>query len=165
MSQEFYIIVKKDTNGTLSIVDTESDIEAANNYISSNSSGVPNTIITADNPQQDVYFYVKVEKDNTTQPQISVGTNKYNLILDKQYPLSNDKSNLVKDGTSYNTMANDASMKGGQKQVDMHLEVDGGQKEKQKNHNKRSYSKKNRKSRSKSDTLRNYFNYNAIETM
>jgi hypothetical protein len=153
---EFYIIVKKDPNGTLSIVDDTTGVIDIK-------SDVPNNLITTSSGTE-VYFYVQVLKDDSNPPQISVETNKYKLILDKGYTL-NTNSNHVKDGTSYNTMANDASMKGGQNQVIVQQEVNGGQHNKQNNHNKRSYSKKNRKSRSKSDTLRNYFNYSAIETM
>jgi hypothetical protein len=44
----------------------------------------------------------------------------------------------------------------------VHIRSDGGQKQKQQK-SKRNYSKKRRSSKSKSDTLRNYFNYDHLQ--
>lgn len=154
-TNEFYIIVKKDTNGTLSIVDKDDSYQLP--ILEQNN--IPTKNIT-DTNTSDIFFAVKVSK-NGTENSFPVNGVTYSLNLSDKYT-PNDIQFMIGNGATLNMLA---TQQGGQNQVNVQQEVDGGQKEKHKNHNKRSYSKKNRKSRSKSDTLRNYFNYSAIETM
>lgn len=149
----FYIIVTKEqTTNKLSI----DNIDSTENIPDSDT---PSSFITDTNKSGK--FAVKVEvKDSTDSDFFQVGAKYYKLVLD-QPVTKTDVTNIVYNST---TFAAQPTLKGGQKQVE-DQKVDGGQKEKKNNHKNRNYSKKNRKSRSKSDTLRNYFNYNAIETI
>ena len=156
----FYIIVSKDDQGKLSIDDINNADSIIDNIIK------PTNFITDSNSKGKFFVKVLVTKEDKSNVQdfFQVGDKYYKLALDEEVDKDNVIDNIVSSSETF--AAKSKMVSGGHKQFNVHKqEVDGGQKEKHKNHNKRSYSKKNRKSRSKSDTLRNYFNYSAIETM
>ncbi len=162
----FYIIVNKQDNN-LTINENTNNTEFL--------TGDPNSIITGD---KNGLFKVQVISGATNGNVVVNGIN-YNLVLNAPYTGTGTQ---IMNGATFaqaskaaspiatGTTANGAVIPDA---ANTNTDVDatgatpsmGGQKEKKNNHRNRNYSKKNRKSRTKSDTLRNYFNYNAIETI
>lgn len=145
----FYIIVNKK--------DEKFEIDESNIDESSISTVSPGIAISGTTP-------FKVQVNVTTGNTTTGNTNSFTLSNGRTYTLVLDSaadSNAIriKDINTFKAATPDKGMAGGSVVEDAN---NGGQKQKQQK-SKRNYSKKRRSSKSKSDTLRNYFNYDHLQ--
>ncbi len=149
----FYIIVNK-KNGNFEINEEETEPNTSTNS--------PEIEISGTTPFK---VQVNVTTGNTTTGNTTTGnTNSFTLSNGRTYTLvldsaADSNATRIKDINTFKAATPAEGASGGSAAEDAN---NGGQKQKQQK-SKRNYSKKRRSSKSKSDTLRNYFNYDHLQ--
>ncbi len=141
VNNAFYIIVNKQ-DGKFEIVDNNNNVDLTDS---------PNAIIG--NSTQTGKFKVKVDIAEANKAgYFNIGSKYYRLDLDN---IDFNELDVVNTSQSFKEKSSAPVVTDDEKK-------NGGQKQKQQK-SKRNYSKKRRSSKSKSDTLRNYFNYDHLQ--